>query len=65
MFSNEGRRLLGRIRTSLEYRLPANVINELAPQMARVQQMVSAVSDVVGNRYFPEGPEQLWTEELT
>jgi len=64
-FSNEGRRLLGRIRPSLEYRQPANVITDLAPQMARVQQMVSAVSDVVGNRYFPEGPEQLWTEELT
>ncbi|MDO5534905.1 MAG: alpha-E domain-containing protein [Propionibacteriaceae bacterium] len=63
-FTGEGRRLLGRIRTSLEYRLPANVINELPQQMVRVQQMVTAVSDAVSQRYFPGGPEQSWTEEL-
>ncbi|MFP5417359.1 MAG: alpha-E domain-containing protein [Actinomycetes bacterium] len=63
-FAGEGRRLLGRIRTSLEYRLPENVINDLPAQMGRVQQMVSAVSDAVGNRYFPSAPELSWTEEL-
>lgn len=64
-FSNEGRRLLGRIRTSLEFRLPGSVIAELPQQMARVQRTVTAVADAVGNRYFPGGPEQSWTEELT
>lgn len=63
-FPGEARRLLGRIRTSLEYRQPANVISELPQQMARVQQMVTAVSDHVGHRYFPSGPEQSWMEEL-
>lgn len=63
-FTGEGRRLLGRIRTSLEYRLPTNIINELPQQMARVEQMVTAVSDAVGARYFPGGPELSWTEEL-
>ena len=64
-FTGEGRRLLGRIRTSLEFRLPENVIGDLSQQMARVQQMVTAVSDSVSSLYFPGGLEQLWTEELS
>ena len=63
-FTGEGQRLLGRIRTALEYRLPTNVISDLPQHMLRVQRMVTAVSDAVGARYFPGGPEQSWTEEL-
>ncbi|MFT3876979.1 MAG: alpha-E domain-containing protein [Propioniciclava sp.] len=63
-FTVEGRRLLGRIRTSLEYRQPDHVIRELGPQMARVQRMVTEVAVSVGERYFPGGPEQSWTEEI-
>lgn len=63
-FDNEARRLLGRIRTSLEYRLPGNVINELPPQMFRVQQMISAVADAVAHRYFPSEAEDTWMEEI-
>lgn len=63
-FRNEAIRLLGRIRTSLEYRLPDNVINELPQQMSRVQQMVTAVSDAVAARYFPRATEETWMEEI-
>lgn len=63
-FNGEGRRLLGRIRTALEYRLPDNIIDDLGQQMARVQQMVTAVSDAVGRRYFPGTTETAWNEEL-
>ncbi len=64
-FSNEGRRLLGRIRTSLEFRQPDGLIGELALQMARVQRTVTAVSDAVGQRYFPGDPDLTWREEQT
>ncbi|MFV0458616.1 MAG: alpha-E domain-containing protein [Actinomycetales bacterium] len=63
-FSDEARRRLGRIRTSLEYRAIADVIPDLPAQMLRVQQTVIAASDAVARRYFKAGPVQTWTEEL-
>lgn len=64
-FTDEGRRLLGRIRTSLEYRRVDGLLNDLPEQMLRVQSFVSQVSDHVANRYFPGSPVMSWTEEMT
>lgn len=64
-FADEGRRLLGRIRTSVEYRRVDGLLNDLPEQMLRVQSFVSQVSDHVANRYFPGSPVMAWTEEMT
>lgn len=61
--SDEARRRLGRIRTSLEYRRPDDVLAELGPQMLRVQRAVTAASDAVARRYFPTGALPAWHEE--
>ncbi len=63
-FSDEARRRLGRVRTSLEYRAFSDVLPDLPAQMQRVQETVIAASDAVARRYFKAGPVQQWTEEL-
>lgn len=62
-FSDEARRRLGRIRTSLEYRSFSDVRPDLPNQMLRVQQAVVDASNAIGRRYFQGGPTQEWTEE--
>ena len=61
--SDEARRQLGRIRTSLEYRAPADVIADLPAQMRRVQSAVTAASQSIANRYFQAGPLPTWTKD--
>lgn len=63
-FSDEARRRLGRVRTSLEYRAFADILPDLPAQMLRVQQTVAAASDSIARRYFQAGPVQTWIEEL-
>jgi uncharacterized alpha-E superfamily protein len=62
--SDEARRQLGRIRTSLEYRPTAEIIEDLSGQMLRVQEAVMAASQAVADRYFQAGPTPSWTGEL-
>jgi uncharacterized alpha-E superfamily protein len=62
--SDEARRQLGRIRTSLEYRAPADVIADLPAQMRRVQSAVTAASQSIANRYFQAGPLPTWTKDV-
>jgi len=62
--SDEARRQLGRIRTSLEYRSTSEIIAELPAQMLRVQRAVTAASDAITAKYFQSGPMPTWTEEL-
>lgn len=62
--SDEARRQLGRIRTSLEYRSTPEVIAELPAQMLRVQRAVTAAAEAVAVKYFQSGPVPSWTEEL-
>ncbi len=61
---SEGRRRLGRIRTSLEYRPRQEIIADLPAQMLRVQRAVTAASEAVTTKYFQSGPMTTWTEEL-
>ncbi|MBM6405015.1 alpha-E domain-containing protein [Phycicoccus sp. CSK15P-2] len=61
--SDEARRQLGRIRTSLEYRATADVISDLPAQMLRVQSAVTAASSSIASRYFQSGPLPTWTRD--
>ncbi len=62
--SDEARRRLGRIRTSLEYRPAPEILEDLPGQMLAVQEAVLAASEAVTQRYFQAGPMLTWTEEL-
>jgi uncharacterized alpha-E superfamily protein len=61
--SDEARRQLGRIRTSLEYRATADVIADLPAQMRRVQSVVTTASQAIATRYFQSGPLTTWTRD--
>ncbi len=62
--SDEARRQLGRIRTSLEYRATPDVIADLPAQMRRVQSAVTAASRAIAGRYFQAGPLPTWTRDV-
>jgi len=63
--SDTGRRLLGRIRTSLEYRALDEVLAHLPEEMERVQKACSQASDAVAKRYFPRAVTTAWSEEAS
>ncbi|QIM21195.1 alpha-E domain-containing protein [Phycicoccus sp. HDW14] len=62
--SDEARRQLGRIRTSLEYRATTDVIADLPAQMRRVQSAVTTASSSIAARYFQSGPLTTWTRDV-
>ena len=61
--TDEARRRLGRIRTSLEYRDPADVIADLPAQMGRVHAAVDTASAAIASRYFQSGPLRAGTRD--
>lgn len=61
--SDDARRLLGRVRTSLEYRRQDEVLRDLARHMQQVQVAVNDASQAIAARYFQPGPAPSWTEE--
>lgn len=62
-FADDGRRLLGQMRTALEFSTEDDVLADLPVQMRRVQRAVSQVSEhIAGGRYFPSTPLTFWTE---
>jgi uncharacterized alpha-E superfamily protein len=58
--ADTGRRLLGQIRTSLEYRPLHEVLADLPEEMEKVQQAISAASEAVARRYFPRVAATAW-----
>jgi len=64
-FADPGRRLLGRIRTSLEYRNVDDVLSKLPEEMERVQVAISRASDALGGRYFPRVASTAWIEDAS
>ncbi len=62
--SDEARRLLGRVRTQLEYSDPADLVLDLPSRMLTVQQAVMAASGQITGRYFQSGGAVAWTGEL-
>ncbi len=62
--SDEARRQLGRVRTSLEYRPTPDILEDLPAEMQRVQRAVMAANSAIRTRYFQATPTMTWTEEL-
>lgn len=63
-FSDEARRILGHVRTQLEYSNPDEVLADLTGQMRLVQEAVMETSDAIAARYFQSAPVQEWTGEV-
>ncbi|MDT4893673.1 MAG: hypothetical protein QOE97_2708 [Pseudonocardiales bacterium] len=56
----EAHRVLGMIRSELEYTPTAELLDDIYHVMQRVQSACSAASDAVAQRYFPRGVVTSW-----
>lgn len=56
-------RILGRVRSGLEYRPSAELMERLSDEMEDVQRACSAASAAVAQRYFPTGVHEDWVGE--
>ncbi|UOE43678.1 alpha-E domain-containing protein [Agromyces larvae] len=63
--TDQAQRLLGQIRSELEYRPIAEIIDELSDQMEHVQAVVSGASEAIRRRYFPASAVPVWTGEVS
>lgn len=63
--SDRALRLLGRIRSQLEYKPINEVLSDLPEQMAIVPRATSTASEAIGDRYFPTQASQSWTGEAS
>ena len=63
--ADTGRRLLGRIRTSLEYRDLGEVLADLPEEMELVQEAISQASEAVARRYFPRAVTTAWVQDAS
>jgi uncharacterized alpha-E superfamily protein len=60
---DEALMLLGRIRSRLEFRPIADILEDLPRQMDEVQGATSAASEAIRHRYFPTDAAPVWTGE--
>ena len=63
--TDQAMRLLGQIRSELEYRPIADIIDELPNHMDNVQAATSATSEAIRQRYFPTNSAPSWVGENT
>ena len=61
--TDQAQRLLGQIRSELEYRPIADIIEELPTHMDSVQAATSATSEAIRQRYFPTNSAPSWVGE--
>lgn len=61
--SDQALRLLGQIRSELEYRPIVDIIDDLPRHMDNVQATTTAVSEAIRNRYFPTNDIAAWVGE--
>ena len=59
-FENEAQRLLGRVRTELEYRNVAEIAEDLPGSMERLQRACAQATEVVTRRYFAGAEALYW-----
>lgn len=64
-FSDQAQRLLGQIRSELEYRPTSEVLESLTEWMQRVQHATSEASEAIRERYFPTNAMPMWVGEST
>lgn len=63
--SDQALRLLGQIRSELEYRPVADLIADLPTHMDAVQRTTTSVSEAIRARYFPTNDVAAWVGENT
>jgi len=63
--SDQALRLLGQIRSELEYRSVADLIADLTTHMDAVQRTTTSVSEAIRARYFPTNDVAAWVGETT
>lgn len=63
--NDSAQRLLGRIRSELEYRSITDIIEDLPQHMDDVQAATSAASEAIRGRYFPTNDVSQWVGERT
>jgi uncharacterized alpha-E superfamily protein len=63
--SDQAQRLLGQIRSELEYRPIAEILEDLPLHMDNVQAATSAASEAIRQRYFPTNAAPSWVGENT
>lgn len=63
--SDHALRQLGQIRSQLEYRPIAEILEELPLHMDNVQAATSAASEAIRQRYFPTNAAPSWVGETT
>ena len=63
--SDRSQRILGRLRSQLEYRPVADILTDLPAQMDVVQRAISTASEAIADRYFPTHAMPSWTGEAS
>jgi uncharacterized alpha-E superfamily protein len=63
--AHEARRLIGRVRTDLEFLPPERMLDGLPERLHRIQRGVSDVSEAVARRYFAGSAVVGWSLEET
>jgi len=63
--SDTAQRLLGQIRSELEFRPIAEILDDLTSHMDNVQAATSAASEAIRQRYFPTNAAPTWVGETT
>ena len=63
--SDQALRLLGQIRSELEFRPIAEILDDLPRHMDNVQLATSAASEAIRQRYFPTNAAPSWVRENT
>ncbi len=63
--SDQAQRLLGQIRSELEYRPISEILEDLTMHMDNVQAATSAASEAIRQRYFPTQVAPSWVGETS
>jgi uncharacterized alpha-E superfamily protein len=61
--SDKAQRVLGQIRSQLEYRPITEIVRDLPQQMDSVQDATSIASEAIRERYFPTDAVPIWNGE--
>ncbi len=59
---DEARRLLGRARTELEFRVSSDLLDDLPVLLAGLQETCAAAGEALSRRYFAAGPALQWAD---
>jgi uncharacterized alpha-E superfamily protein len=63
--TDDAQRVLGQLRTSLEYRSAPAILSNLTSEMIALQDGINEVSDSIRYRYFPANVLPTWVGEMS